>query len=379
MKYIHIILANLGRKKFRTVLTVGSFTVALFLFGLLVVIEIALNQGADMAGADRLIVLNRVSLIQPLPISYQQRIRQMAGVDEVTFFVWFGGVYQDQKNFFPNFAVDVETARAVYPEYVLPDEEWNAFVADRQGCIIGRNLSERFDWKVGDRIPLEGTIWRGVWEFNVHGIYDLEGTNVTSNELWFQYDYLEEQRPFFKGTVGWYGVRIAGGADAVQISKEIDDRFANSPWETKTDTEKAFLAGWAKQIGNIRLLLVSVGSVVFITLLLVTGNTMAMSVRERTGELAVMKTVGFTDRGTLGLVMAESIFLAAVGGAIGLVLAKLFTLRGDPTGGMLGIFYLPLSQMLVGFVFAIGLGLVSGLVPGLNAMRLRIVDALRRV
>ncbi len=379
MKYLHIILANLGRKKFRTVLTVGSFTVALFLFGLLVVIDIALNQGADVAGADRLIVLNRVSMIQPLPISYQQRIRQMAGVDEVTFFVWFGGVYQDQKNFFPNFAIDVETTRAVYPEYVMPDEEWNAFVADRQGCIIGRDLSERFDWKVGDRIPLEGTIWRGVWEFNVHGIYDLEGTNVTSNELWFQYDYLEEQRPFFKGTVGWYGVLIAPGADAIQISREIDDRFANSPWETKTDTEKAFLAGWAKQIGNIRLLLVSVGSVVFITLLLVTGNTMAMSVRERIGELAVMKTVGFTDRGTLSLIMTESILLAAVGGAIGLVLAKLFTLRGDPTGGMLGIFHLPPSQMLVGFVFAIGLGLVAGLVPGLNAMRLRIVDALRRV
>ena len=379
MKFIHIILANLGRKKFRTILTLGSFTVALFLFGLLVVIDIALNQGADMAGADRLIVLNRVSLIQPLPISYQQRIRQMDGVDEVTFFVWFGGVYQDQKNFFPNFAVDVQTARAVYPEYMLPDEAWNAFVADRQGCIIGRELSERFGWNIGDRIPLEGTIWRGTWEFNVHGIYNLEGTNVTSNELWFQYDYLEEQRPFFKGTVGWYGVSISGGADAVRIAGEIDDRFANSPWETKTETEKAFMTGFAKQVGNIRLLLVSVGSVVFFTLLLVTGNTMAMSVRERIGELAVMKTVGFTDRGTLGLVMAESIFLSAVGGAVGLALAKLFTLGGDPTGGLLGIFYLPMSEVLVGFAFAIGLGIVSGLAPGLNAMRLRIVDALRRV
>jgi len=379
VKYLHIILANLGRKKFRTVLTLGSFTVALFLFGLLVVIDIALNQGADMAGADRLVVLNRVSMIQPLPISYQQRIRQMDGVDEVTFFVWFGGVYQDQRNFFPNFAVDVQTARTVYPEYKMPDEQCNEFVNDRQGCIIGRELSERFGWKVGDRVPLEGTIWRGVWEFNVRGIYDLEGTSVTSNELWFQYDYLEEQRPFFKGTVGWYAVSIADGADAVLIAKEIDERFANSPWETKAETEKAFMTSFAKQVGNIRLLLVSVGSVVFITLLLVTGNTMAMSVRERTGELAVMKTVGFTDRGTLTLVMAESIFLSVVGGAIGLILVKLFTLRGDPTGGMLGIFYLPPSKVVVGFAFAIGLGIVSGLVPGLNAMRLRIVDALRRV
>lgn len=379
MKYLHIILANLGRKKLRTILTVGSFTVALFLFGLLAVIDIALNQGADVAGADRLIVLNRVSLIQPLPISYQDRIRQIQGVKEATFFVWFGGIYQDQKNFFPNFAVDVETARTVYPEYVLPDEEWNAFVADRQGCIVGRDIAERFEWEVGDRIPLEGTIWRGTWEFNLHGIYDLEGINVSSNELWFHYEYLEEQRPFFKGTVGWYGVRVDGSRDGVAIAKEIDDRFANSPWETKTDTEKAFLAGWAKQVGNIRLLLVSVGSVVFFTLLLVTGNTMAMSVRERTGELAVLKTVGFTDRGALNLVVWESILLAVVGGVIGLVLAKLFTLRGDPTGGLLGIFYLPVSSMIAGFAFAVVLGFIAGLVPGLNAMRLRIVDALRRV
>ncbi len=379
MKYLHIILANLGRKKLRTILTVGSFTVALFLFGLLAVIDIALNQGSGMAGANRLVVLNRVSLIQPLPISYQDRIRQIEGVEEATFFVWFGGVYQDQKNFFPNFAVDVVTARSVYPEYVLPDEEWNAFVADRQGCIIGRDLAERFEWKVGDRIPLEGTIWRGTWEFNLHGIYDLEGTSVSSNELWFHYDYLEEQRPFFKGTVGWYGVLVDASKDAVVIAKEIDDRFANSPWETKTDTEKAFLASWAKQIGNIRLLIVSVGSVVFFTLILVTGNTMAMSVRERTGELAVMKTVGFTDRGALNLVVSESILLAVVGGVIGLVLAKLFTLRGDPTGGLLGIFYLPVSSMIAGLAFAIVLGFVAGLVPGLNAMRLRIVDALRRV
>jgi putative ABC transport system permease protein len=343
------------------------------------VIDLALNQDVDIAVANRLIVLNRVSLIQPLPISYQERIRQIDGVDEATFFVWFGGYYQDQKNFFPNLAVDVNTAREVCPEYKMPEEDWNAFVADRQGCVIGRDLSKRFGWKVGDRVPLEGTIWRGVWEFNVHAIYDLEGTNVTANELWFQYDYLEEQRPFFKGTVGWYTVRLLPGADPVQVAREIDDRFANSPYETKTDTEKAFAASWAAQIGNIRLLLVSVGTVVFITLLLVTGNTMAMAVRERTGELAVMKTVGFTDSGTLNLVVSESMILAGIGGAIGLVLAKLFVLRGDPTGGLLGIFYLPGSRIVVGFAFALGLGFVAGLIPGLNAMRLRIVDALRRV
>jgi putative ABC transport system permease protein len=379
MKYFHIIFVNLKRKKLRTILTIGSFMVALFLFGVLMTIKTALSSGVDVAGADRLVVRNRISLIMPLPYSYRDVIRQMPNVSEVTFATWFGGYYQDQKNFFPNYAIDPETYRTVYPEYIIPDEEWNAFVQDRQGCVISPPVAEKYGFKIGDRVPLQATIFTGVWEFNVRAIYDATEKEMISPEFWFQYDYLEEQRPFFKGTVGWYVVKVKDPAGAVAVTKAIDERFANSPSETKTETEKSFAAGFANQVGNIRLLILSIGSVVFFTLLLVTGNALATAVRERTSELAVMKTLGFTDASVLGLVMAESLVVAVIGGAIGLGLAKLFTLSGDPTGGMLANFYLPNDALLAGVGLAVAAGAAAGIIPAIGAMRLKIVDALRRV
>jgi putative ABC transport system permease protein len=379
MKYIHLVLVNLKRKKMRTALTAGSFLVALFLFGLLVTIRSALVGGVDVAGVDRLIVRNKVSLIMPLPIAYKEQIRQLPNVSDVTFASWFGGYYRDQKNFFPNYAIDAVSYRRIFPEYAVPDDQWNAFLADRQGCIISSVLADRFGFKLGDRIPLEGTIWRGTWELNVRGIYEVRRKELQTSELWFQYDYLEERRPFMKGTVGWYIVKVDDPADAVAAARAIDDRFANSPYETKTETEKAFAAGFASQIGNIRMIILSIGSVVFFTLLLVTGNSMAIAVRERTGELAVMKTLGFPDASVLMLVMAESLVVAAAGGAGGLILAKLFTLGGDPTRGMLPAFYLSNKSLVAGFGLALAAGAASGIIPAVGAMRLKIVDALRRV
>ena len=379
MKYLHLILVNLKRKKLRTLLTAGSFLVALFLFGLLMTIKLALSGGVDLAGADRLVVLNRVSLIMPLPIAYKEQIQRMPHVADVTFATWFGGYYQDMKNFFPNYAVDAESFNRVYSEYIISDEEWAAFLADRQGCIISPALVDRFGFKLGDRIPLEGTIWQGTWQFNVRGIYKVPRREMLTSELWFQYAYLEEQRAFFKGTVGWYVVKVDDPVNAVEVASAIDARFRNSPFETKTDTEKAFAAGFANQIGNIRLLLLSIGGVVFFTLLLVTGNSIAIAVRERTGELAVMKTVGFSDVSILALVMAESLLVAAVGGAAGLALAKLFTLGGDPTGGMLPYFYLSGKTLVAGLGLALAAGAVAAFIPAVGAMRLKIVDALRRV
>lgn len=379
MKYFHLILVNLRRKKLRTALTAGSFLVALFLFGLLMTIRTALTSGVDVAGADRLVVRNKVSLIMPLPFAYRDQIRQLPHVADVTFATWFGGYYQDMKNFFPNYAVDAETYRSVYPEYLIPDDQWNAFVKDRQGCIISSMLADRFDFKLGDRIPLQGTIWEGTWEFNVRGIYGVERREMLTSELWFQYAYLDERRPFFKGTVGWYVVQVDDPANAVAVAPEIDERFANSPFETKSETEKAFAAGFASQIGNIRAIILSIGGVVFFTLLLVTGNSMAIAVRERTGELAVMKTVGFGDMTILMLVMAESLLVAAAGGAGGLALAKFFTLGGDPTRGMLPYFYLSNLWLVAGFGLALLAGAAAGIIPAVGAMRLKIVDALRRV
>lgn len=379
MKFLHLIFVNLKRKKLRTLLTAGSFMVSLFLYGLLMTIKLALSGGVDVAGADRLVVLNRVSLIMPLPIAYKEQIQRMPHVADVTFATWFGGYYQDMKNFFPNYAVDAESYHRVYSEYIISDEEWAAFLADRQGCIISPPLADRFGFKLGNRIPLEGTIWQGTWELNVRGVYKVQRREMLTSELWFQYAYLEEQRPFFKGTVGWYVVKVDDPANAVEAAKAIDARFRNSPFETKTDTEKAFAAGFANQIGNIRLLIMSIGSVVFFTLLLVTGNAIAIAVRERTNELAVMKTVGFSDISILSLIMAESLVVAAIGGGVGLALAKLFTLGGDPTGGMLTYFYLSGKSVAAGFCLALAAGAAAGIIPAVGAMRLKIVDALRKV
>jgi putative ABC transport system permease protein len=379
MKYKSLIMANLFRKKLRTTLTIGSFVVALFLFGLLVVVHGAFNQGVDVAGADRLDVINKTSIIQPLPYSYRDQILRIPGVKAITYDNWFGGVYQDEKNFFPQFAIDPENQRVVFPEFVIPDDQWKAFLEDREGAIAGSGIAKRFGWKVGDRIPIKGAIYPGDWEFNIRGIYTGSRDNDDLTQFWFHYKYLDERRQYGKGLVGWYTVKLDTPDDSTRVVKAVDTMFANSPYETKTETEKALASDFAKQFGNIGFLISAVGSVVFFTLLLVTGNTMAIAVRERIGELAVLKAVGFNDRFVLFLVLGESLMIAAIGGAIGLALCKLMTLGGDPTHGFLPFFYLPGPMILLGFGVALAVGVLAGILPATSAMRLRVVDALRRV
>jgi putative ABC transport system permease protein len=379
MKYRHLLLANLWRKKIRTGLTVGSFAVALFLFGLLAVVHGAFLQGVEVAGADRLVVVNKMAIIQPLPLAYRDRLLRIPGVTQATFANWFGGVYQDERNFFPQFAIDPAHYREMFPEFVVPDDQWRAFLADREACIVGQALMERFKWKLGDRIPIKGTLFPGTWEFNIRGVYRGQRQQDDTTQFWFRWDYLDERKSVDKGFVGWYTVRLANPDDVVRVIKAIDDTFANSPWETKTDSEKAFAASWVKQMGNIEFLVLAIGSVVFCTLLLVTGNTMAIAVRERVRELAVLKAVGYSDTFVLVLVMAETMLVAAIGGALGLGLVKLFTLRGDPTHGLLPFFYLPPHAVVLGLGLALAVGFLAGILPGLSAMRLRVVEALRRV
>ncbi len=379
MKFLPFIFRNLTRKKTRTVLTIGSIAVALFLFGLLAIIEKGLNAGVDVAGANRLVVRNRISLIQPLPLSYQERLRQIAHVAEATYATWFGGIYQDERNFFPQFAIDIGTYRAVFPEFEIPDDQWQAFVADRRGAVVGRATADKFGWQLGDRIPIQGTIFQGTWEFNIRAIY--HGSNAESDEsqFWFHDDYLDERRRWGRGLVGWYTVKVDDPDNAVEVAAAIDERFANSAWETSTETERAFAAGFAKQIGNIQLIVMSIGGVVMFTLLLVTGSAMSTAVRERIPEFGVLKTLGFGDGTVLALVLAESVVIALIGGGLGVGLAKLLTISGDPTGGMLPVFYLGSESMVLGMALALVVGLLAGAIPALTAMRLRIVDALRRV
>jgi putative ABC transport system permease protein len=378
MKYLPLIFANLSRKKLRTTLTIGSFAVAVFLFGFLAIIHGAFSGDMGVVGVDRLMVINKVSIIQPLPISYQAQIQRIPGVKYVAAQTWFGGIYQDAKNFFPSFAVDPDTQRLVYPELTVTDDEWQKFLGDREGAIVGARTAKRFGWKLGDRIPLQAPIYGGTWEFNIDGIYNNPKDGIDLTQFWLHEKYLDERRTFGKGEIGWYTVKLDSADDAPRIIKAIDDQFANSPYETKSETLAEMTASWVKQAGNIEFLIMAIGGVVFFTLLLVTGNTMALSVRERMGELAVMKAVGFSDRFVLFIVLAESLTIALIGGILGILLAKLMTLGGDPTGGVLYSFVLPISAMLLGIAAAICIGTMAGIIPATNAMRLRVVDALRR-
>lgn len=380
MKFLPLLFANLFRRKIRTSLTIGSFAVALFLLGLLLAVRSAFNQGVDVAQADRLIVTNKTSMIQPLPISSRDKVARVAGIRHFTFANWFGGVYQDPKNFFAQFAIDSETWLSVYDEFRVPDAEWQAFREDRQGAVAGRATAERFGWKVGDRIPFKGASYPGDWEFNLRGIYTGRRPNDDLTQFWFHWTYLREKAPeYMRDYAGWYIVRLDKGASPLVVGRAIDEIFQNSAFETRSQSESAFMQGFVTQFGNIQFLMLAIGGVVFFTLLLVTGNTMAMSVRERTGELAVLKTVGFTDGFVLLLVLAETLLVAAIGGALGLVLAKLLSLGGDPTGGMLPGFYIPTVGLLLGFLLALVVGLVAGFVPARSASRLKVVEALRRV
>ncbi len=262
MKFSRLIFANLFRKKVRLILTIGSFAVALFLFAFLAVVRDAFGRGADVAGADRLVIINRTSIINPIPLSYRDKILRIPGVKYVTHNNWFGGVYKDEKNFFPQFVIDPENQRQVVPELMVPDDQWNAFLKDRQGAIAGARTAQRFGWKIGDRIPIKTTLYGGgAWEFNLVGIYHGKRPQDDETQFWFQWDYFEEKVPErVKGQIGWYVLRLDSPDDAVRVAKTIDAEFANSPFETKTQTESAFAASWVKQFGNIQFLILSLAA-----------------------------------------------------------------------------------------------------------------------
>ena len=380
MKFLPLLFANLRRRKIRTILTIGSFGVAMFLFGILGSIHYGFRQGIDIAGADRLVVIGRTSIMQPLPITYLPRLMRVPGVRDAAHATWFGGVYQDARNFFPQFVIVPEDWRRMYPEYVVDPAQWSGFLGDRQGCVIGAKLAQRFGWAVGSRIPLKapGYLGGGSWDFNVRAIYRGTRQGDDETQFWLRHDYFYEKAPqYWQGIVGWYVVRVANADQALSVARAIDAEFGNSASETRTQTESAFAAGFVQQMGNIQFLLLAIGGVVFFTLLLVTGNTMAIAVRERTGELAVLKAIGFSDRFVLGLVLAESLLIAAIGGALGLWLAHGVT-QQDITSGLI-LLYLPPIALVGGAAFAVGTGVLAGLLPAIGAMRLNVASALRRV
>jgi len=383
MKYFYLIFSSLKRKKMRTGLTILSIMVAFILFGYLSAIRQAFDAGVEVAGADRLVVRHKVSIIQLLPQSYEAKMERIDGIDNATHTTWFGGIYQEPRNFFAQLAIVPEELFDMFPEFVISDEHKAAWLETRSGVLVGRGLADRFGWKLGDRIPINATIWGKkdggrTWEFDLVAIYDGAEKGTDTSQFFFRYDFFDETRAGGTGQVGWYTVRIADPDRATEVAAAIDAEFANSAFETKAEPEGAFIQGFANQIGNIGFIIMSIMSAVFFTILLVAGNTMAYTVRERTNELAVLKAIGFTDRAVLGLVLGESLALTFVGGAIGLGLAWLLVSTGDPTGGSFPVFYLPSRDLFVGALLIMAMAFIAGIIPALQAQRLQIADALRR-
>jgi putative ABC transport system permease protein len=381
MKFLPLLWSSLWRKKIRTIFTLLSVFIAFLLFGLLMTIRGAFSFGVDIAGIDRLVLIHKVSLIMPLPVSYKERLAATEGVSMVSHQTWFGGVYQDPANFFAQMVVEPEPFMKIYPEFKIPPDQVTAWLNDRQGAIVGVDLANRFGWKIGDRIPITGTIWQPkqgqTWEFNIVGIYDGD-QGVDKTQFFFRYDYLDENRRQGEGLVGWYVVKIDDPSQAQQMGARFDSMFANSSAETKTTTEKGFVEGFAKQVGDIGAIMVAILAAVLFTMLLVAANTMAQSVRERTAEMGVLKTLGFSNAAVLTLVLSESVLIAVIGGSLGLGASWLIVQQGDPTNGMLPIFVLPPRDVAIGAGMIVVLGLIAGALPAVNAMNLKITDALRR-
>ena len=382
MKYLSLVWAQLFRSRTRTLLTLLSVVTAFLLFGMLDSVRVAFQSGGSVDGANRLVVSSRLSITQTLPVRLEQQLRSVGGVDEVAYAMWFGGIYQDPKNFFPNFSVSPNYFD-VYTNLELPAEQLRAFQDTRTGVVVGEALATKHGWKLGDTIPLQATIFprqgSNDWQFQLVGIFRSKDRTVASNEenqLMMNWTYFDEANDYSKGQVSWYAVTLADPAQASRVAQAIDALSANSDRETKTQTESEFQQAFLKQFADIGMIVTSIMGAVFFTLLLLTGNTMAQAVRERVPELAVLKTLGFRDGLVLGLVLVESVLLVGLGGVLGLGLARLLLpVLASRAQGLLPP-TIPLQTWLTGLVLILAIGLVVGVLPALRAKRLKIVDAL---
>jgi putative ABC transport system permease protein len=385
LKYFPLVWAALMRRKPRTILTMLSIAVAFLLYGLLQGVVTAFTAGIDISGADRLITVGKYSFTTLQPVAYANQIRAVPGVKAAAAQTWFGGYYQTERNFFATFPTEAEPYFGIYPEVQLPDEQKEQFLKTRTGAIVLKKLADKYGWKVGDKIPIISGIYAkkdgsNVWEFDLVGIFDCkDGATRSQHEyLMFHNDYFDEAKAFAKGYVGWFIVRTEDPAKNAEVALAIDKQFANSPFPTKTDSEKAFNQSFVKQVGNLQMILGGIMSAVIFTLLMLTGNTMMQSVRERIPELAVLKTLGYTDRLVLVLVLVEALILCGVAAGIGMGLAAWLAPgigNGLPIPGFAGMKLTP-DAWLVGGAIAAGLALAVGLPPALRAMRLDIVNAL---
>lgn len=382
MKYAHLVWAALLRSKTRTALTLLSVVAAFLLFGMLDSVRVAFSSGANDAAAKRMVTMSRLSITQLLPLSLDAQLRAVPGVKQAAYALWFGGIYRDPKNFFVNYAVSPDFMD-LYPEFKLPSVQKKAWLADRRGAVVGAALAKRFGWKVGDTIPLQATIFptRGSndWQFELRGIYSIDDPKLKGQEnaLFFHWTYFNEANDYVKGRVGWFIVEPSNISQSDKVAHAIDRLSENSDHETKTQSEAAFGQSMIKQFADIGAIVSAIMGAVFFTLLLLTGNTMAQAVRERIPELAVLKTIGFSNRSVLWLVLCESTLLVTLGGLLGLVLAAVIVPAvGAASGGMVQLPGVGLQTWGLGVALMLCIGVVVGLLPALRGMRLNIVDAL---
>lgn len=386
MSSFTLISAALRRKKTRTFLTFSSVVFAFLIFGVLAMLQTAFSMGVEIANEDRLVVRHRVSLFQLLPQSYEADMEELPGVVDAMHLTWFGGVYQDPSNFFMQSPVEPAEYLDMYPEVQLSDEAKRRWIETRNGAVAGRALAERFGWEIGDRIPIQPTIWRqqgrddDAWEFELVGIYGSDVDGFDQTMFLFRYDFFDEARSFGRGMVGWYQVRVSDPERAAEVAAAIDATFRNSAAETKSEPEGAFAAGFANQMGNLGLIVTSILGAVFFTILLVAGNTMAQSVRERIGEIGLLKALGFTAARVQRLVLLESVTLVTSAGLLGILLAVGLErgLRSALAAYFPGLFLRP-QDLLLGLGLALLTGLVVGVFPARRAMRLETALALRRL
>jgi putative ABC transport system permease protein len=376
-----LLLPNATRHGLRLLFTLASIVVAFLLFGLLGAVDRAFSRGVEVAGQDRMMVMHRTSIIMSLPRSYLGRVRGLPEVRTAASLSWFGGWYREARNQIAVFAIDPEYF-SMYPELRLSPAEFADWTGDRAAAVVGPGLAADFGWKLGDVVPLKSSIFRkkdgsSDWPVRVAGIYATDVGNPRA--IFIHYEYLNESRSFGKDQIGWVIVRLTSPSLGPALAQAVDGLFANSPTETKTSTEKALAQSFANQVGDIGAILSYVVAAVFFTILLVTANTMMQSVRERTSELAVLKTLGFTDVDVLSFVLGESVLIAFAGGVLGLTLAWLATLAlGAQLKQYLPNFDMTRGTVLAGIAFMVLLGIAAGALPAVAAMRLRIVEALRR-
>jgi putative ABC transport system permease protein len=383
MTLVELIQKNLFRKRLRTILTIVAIFMAFLIFGVLATFQKALNAGVEVAGADRLITVNKINFTLPMPLAYVTRTAAVKGVKQVAHAEWFGGYYQEPRNFLVAFGVDPKNYLDIYSELIVPPAQREAFLRDKTAILVGKATADQYSWKVGDRLPLKSNIYRqkngsDTWDFTIAGIYTGRDARVDTTPVIFHFDYLADTRGFGDGTTGWMILKTDHPNENARVMREVDALFANSAFETETKTEQAFNKAFAEQLGDLGFIVTSVVGAAFVTILLIVGNTMMLTVRERTNEIAVMKTIGFTTKRVFGMILAESMLLALIGGVLGVIAAWLFSFALAGPLSRFGPVSFSYDTALIAFGLMALLGFLTGFIPAYRAMNTDVVTALGR-